>query len=314
MAVAAYLPTLQSFPNIKLLKALTAIPHWEDLLSDRGVAERMLPDPPYFGELANVRRWVDTLNVQQQSILWNQHQELMRTDFIAKEDYKHYLAIQEEPDHDSLLKAGAAFVALLKSMPSNRRDEILSLKLERQLVRLRQEAYYAIALNHTNQLTAEEQAAIVQWGQDEFEWRLRESMPFMKDAPLGRLLYFALYVLPQHSTMILPDHDSLCDSLCQGLSEKSSTLFRGVAYESQMLVMMAWLLRSGGWEEVKPSPEELKEFYLQMPSELREEIDLSIPAQALEKLKSQYRLDKNFQRRKKSSENSAKAEVSSISP
>jgi hypothetical protein len=301
MAVAAYLPALQSFPDMKLLKALTDIPYWEDLLNDQSVIDRMLPDPPYFEQLTNVRKWVAGLNVQQQSVLWKQHQELLRTDFASMNDLKYYLAIQEEPDHEKLLKAGSAFIALLNSMPSNHRDEILSLPLERQIIRLRQDAYYAIAINHTDGLSKEEQEAIVSWGQNEFEGRLREAMPFMKDAPLGRLLYFALYVLPQHSTMILPDHEELCESLCQGLSEKTSTLFRGVAYESQMLVMMAWLLRSGGWDEANPpSNDELMEFYLQLPSESREEIDLANPTQAIEKLKNQYRLDQRFSKTRKS--------------
>jgi len=300
MAVAAYLPLLQSFPETQLLQALTEIPYWEDLLKDQSVVDRMLPDPPYFQDPANVRKWVASLNVQQQSVLWKQHQELLRADFASRDDLKYYLAIKEDPDHEKLLKAGSAFVALLQSMPSNQRDEILSLSLERQIVRLRQDAYYAIAINHTQYLTKEEQSAIVNWGQNEFEGRLREAMPFMKDAPLGRLLYFALYVLPQHSTMILPDHEELCESLCAGLTEKTRTLFQGVAYESQMLVMMAWLLRSGGWEGVKPpTNDELMEFYLQMPSESREEIDLATPTQALEKLKSQYRLDKNFSKTRK---------------
>jgi len=300
MAVAAYLPLLQSFPETKLLQALTEIPYWEDLLKDPSVVDRMLPDPPYFQDPTNVRKWVASLNVQQQSVLWKQHQELLRADFASRDDLKYYLAIQEDPDHEKLLKAGTAFVALLQSMPSNQRDEILSLPLERQIVRLRQDAYYAIAINHTQHLSKDEKSAIVSWGQNEFEGRLREAMRFMKDAPLVKLLYFALYVLPQHSTMILPDHEELCESLCEGLTEKTSTLFRGVAHESQMLVMMAWLLRSGGWDGVKPpTNDELMEFYLQMPSESREEIDLATPSQALEKLKSQYRLDKNFSKTRK---------------
>ena len=300
MAVAAYLPTLQSFPETKLLKALTEIPYWEDLLIDQSVVDRMLPDPPYFQDPTNVRKWVASLNVQQQSVLWKQHQELLRADFASRGDLKYYLAIQEDPDHEKLLKAGSAFIALLQSMPSNHRDEILSLPLESQIVRLRQDAYYAIAINHTDHLSKDENSAIVRWGRNEFEGRLREAMPFMKDAPLGRLLYFALYVLPQHSTMILPDHEELCESLCEGLSEKTRTLFRGVAYESQMLVMMAWLLRSGGWDEAKPpTNDELKEFYLKLPSESREEIDLATPTQAIEKLKNQYRLDKNFSKTRK---------------
>jgi hypothetical protein len=301
MAVAAYLPTLQSFPDMKLLKALTEIPYWEGLLDDKSVIDRMLPDPPHFEQVTNVRKWVSSLNVQQQSVLWKQHQELMRTNnFSSLNDVKYYLAIQEEPDHEKLLKAGSAFIALLNSMPSNHRDEILSLPLERQIIRLRQDAYYEIAINHTDRLSKEEQAAIVSWGQNEFEGRLREAMPFMKDAPLGRLLYFALYVLPQHSTMILPDHDELSASFCKGLSEKTSTLFQGVAYESQMLVMMAWLLRSGGWDEAKPpSNDELMEFYLQLPPESREEIDLADPTQAIEKLKNQYRLDQRFSKARK---------------
>jgi len=301
IAVSAYLPMLQTFADLAVLKDLSEIPYWQDLLRDRSVRDRMLPEPPYFEELSNVRKWVGSLDAQQQSVLWDQHQELMRKDLKhTMSDVNHYLTIQAQSNSHDLLQTGTAFVALLKSMPSNRRDEILSLPRARQVTRLRQDAYYAIALDHTNELTKAEHLTIVNWGRSDFEERLRQSMPFMKDAPLERLLYSALYVLPQHSNMVLDDHEELCETLCQGLSEKSRTLFQGVAHESQTLVMMAWLLRSAGWNESKPpTTDELLDFYLEMPAEKREDIDLAEPSQALERLKNNYRVDLNFQRREK---------------
>ena len=316
MAVGAYLPTLLTFPNLSMLKRLNEIPYWEDLLKDRSINDRMLPDPPYFEELSNVRKWVGSLDVQQQSVLWNQQKELTTKDFASTmADVNYYVAIQSQPNSQELLTSGSAFVALLNAMPSNRRDEILSLPPDRQIIRLRQDAYYAIALDHTDEFTTREKATIVNWGQNEFEARLRDAIPVMKEAPLERLLYFSLYILPQHSNMILDDHEELCELLCEGLSKKSRTLFQGLAHESQTLVMMAWLMRSAGFQESKPpTTDELLEFYRGIPNVKREEFDLTNPTQALERLKNDYRMDQNFQRREKRVEKAQNAKGLKDSP
>jgi hypothetical protein len=290
MAAAAVLPTLKYFPDMEVAIALKDFPML-DLLAQTELSRSTLPVPP--AKVENLTAWLDRLDPKDKELLRVREEDFKRQ---SEQDRSKYMSTWRtcagRDDCASLQKTATLFAALLQTMESGKRAVWVELPKDEKVARLKEAAYYKIALWYADSLDPADSRAINDWFETELLPLLGEPREVW-----GWLIYRGSF-----DDLRLKNHEKLIELLIPTLTPKAREMIRGVSNRDRGVVLLKWIFYAEGVGNTirTRSTDELIDVYLTMPDDVpREIVDLKDSGSAEWLLSRRYRDKKMIERNRK---------------
>ena len=280
---AANLSILRVFSDPTVAQSLADFPFFAEL-AQTDIARNTMPPLP--GKTDEISDWLKRLDPRDLELLTLQEQDFHRLPTSRQKLLtERNQTFMQRQDWSTLQNSAGLFAAMMQSLDSVKRSAIQSLPAVEQAARIREEAYFKVAVWYADNFTSADRQEINQWVQDDLQPILEPSL-LSSDRSLVQEVFVWLMMSNFHDSQEFANQAELVNTLYEQLSDRARMMLSGVPSKSVGVVIATWVLYAQGAGDAtqNPTPEELLAKYKGLPDALKERIDLSDPSQVVRRM------------------------------
>jgi hypothetical protein len=236
LATASVYPTLRAFRSMDVPTQLSSFPKLDEL-KQTDIAKSTLPQPP--SDVTQLQDWLDRLDPKDKELLRVRDDDFRRLNTEDQTKYVQQWQSSAAIENSAAVQETATiFAALLQSMPSGKRTEILALPQAEQVKRLTDEAYFKIAMSYSDRLSPEDSATISRWAEQDL-------FPLIGD--LHQVLGWLAWNGDFDDLRRIKNQEELMNLLISRLSEDAQSRILPVTGKHRGTVLANWLVVTEGF-------------------------------------------------------------------